>query len=109
MNNTQNAQNVGSGPATVKAADVPVGSGLVIENSNFVVTQPTKGTFKGFVRVCPHAGCEVSQVKGDAIICPCHGSTFSITDGAPTAGPAASPLGAAVVRESGDTLTVSGS
>ena len=48
-NTFQNSNDVHTGPATVKAADVPVGGGVVIDGTNFVVTQPTKGTFKGFV------------------------------------------------------------
>ena len=71
-NTFQNSNDVHTGPATVKAADVPVGGGVVIDGTNFVVTQPTKGTFKGFVRVCPHAGCQVDEVHDGAILCPCH-------------------------------------
>ncbi|WP_130865099.1 Rieske (2Fe-2S) protein [Acidipropionibacterium timonense] len=108
-NSYQNSDDVHTGPATAKAADVPVGGGLVIKGSNFVVTQPTKGQFEGFVRVCPHAGCQVDAVTDGSIICPCHGSRFSIKDGSVTQGPATSGLGAAKVTVSGDSLTVSGS
>lgn len=44
-NTFQNSNDVHTGPATVKAADVPVGGGVVIDGTNFVVTQPTKGTW----------------------------------------------------------------
>ena len=56
-----------------------------------MVTQPTEGEFQGFSFVCTHSGCPVNQVT-DEILCPCHGSKFSLTDGSPTAGPASSPL-----------------
>jgi hypothetical protein len=36
----------------VKVADVPVGSGVIVDD--VVVTQPTAGVFKGFSPVCPH-------------------------------------------------------
>lgn len=72
-------------------ADIPVGGGGVFEEQRVVVTQPTEGEFKGFSFVCTHSGCPVNQVT-DEILCPCHGSKFSITDGSPTAGPAPSPL-----------------
>lgn len=108
-NNVQNSNDVHTGPATINAGDVPVGGGTIIEGSNFVVTQPRKGDFKAFVRVCPHAGCQVDSVANDQIICPCHGSTFSTTDGSVTHGPATSGLGKAKVTEKGNTLTVTGS
>lgn len=108
-NTYQNSNDVHTGPATIKAADVPVGGGTVIDGTNFVVTQPTKGTYKGFVRVCPHAGCQVDEVRDGSLLCPCHGSEFDITDGHVTKGPAAAGLGKAKVTEKGDTLSVSGS
>ena len=98
-----------TGCSTYQAADVPVGGGTVIDGTNFVVTQPTKGTYKGFVRVCPHAGCQVDEVRDGSLLCPCHGSEFDITDGHVTKGPATAGLGKAKVTEKGGTLSVSGS
>ena len=98
-NTFQNSNDVHTGPATVKAADVPVGGGTVVDGTNFVITQPTKGIFKGFVRVCPHAGCQVDEVRDGAILCPCHGSKFAITDGHVTQGPATTEIGRASCRE----------
>jgi Rieske Fe-S protein len=74
-------------------ADVPVGSGAVFTDVGVVVTQPTEGEFHGFSITCTHQGCPVSAVTADGISCPCHGSVFDLTTGAPTAGPASSPLG----------------
>jgi Rieske Fe-S protein len=72
-------------------ADVPVGGGLVLAEQELVITQPTKGEFKGFTAVCTHAGCLVDDVT-DTINCPCHGSAYSIEDGSVVGGPAPSPL-----------------
>lgn len=74
------------------AADVPVGGGVVVKSQKVVVTQPTKGEFKGFTAVCTHAGCIVSTVADGTINCPCHGSKYSIADGSVVAGPAKAPL-----------------
>jgi Rieske Fe-S protein len=74
-------------------ADVPVGGGLVVKDQKIVVTQPTKGEFKGFSAVCTHRGCLVSAVADGTINCTCHGSKFSIADGSVAAGPAEAPLG----------------
>ncbi len=94
------------GPGTISKADVPVDGGAIIAGTYWVVTQPTPGTYKGFTRVCPHAGCLVTSVSGGHINCPCHGSQFSITDGSPTHGPATSSLTEGKVTQSGDQLTV---
>ena len=48
-----------------------------------------------YSRVCTHAGCSVSQYLDEAkvVACPCHQSTFDITNGAqPAFGPAGRPL-----------------
>jgi len=39
--------------------------------------------------VCSHAGCPLStgRLEGDAIVCPCHGSTFRLHDGRVLHGP----------------------
>lgn len=78
--------------ALAAAAAVPVGGGLVLADLDLVVTQPVEGEFAAFSATCTHQGCAVTEVVDGRIVCPCHGSTFSITDGAPTAGPAEQPL-----------------
>jgi Rieske Fe-S protein len=68
-----------------------------------VVTQPSAGVFKGFSAVCPHAGCNVSKVENGNIVCPCHGSRFSL-EGAVVQGPATDPLEAKAVSVQGDSI-----
>jgi nitrite reductase/ring-hydroxylating ferredoxin subunit len=83
----------GSAPQPLaKTSDIPVGGGVIFASANVVVTQPTGGTFKGFSATCTHMGCQVAKVADNTIQCPCHGSQFSITDGAVVQGPAPSPL-----------------
>jgi Rieske Fe-S protein len=86
-------------------SDVPVGSGVIIADSEVVITQPTDGDFKAFTAVCTHAGCTVGEVA-DTINCPCHGSTFSIEDGSPTGGPASSPLQEIPISVDGDQISL---
>ena len=73
-------------------ADVPVGGGVVLADRDVVVTQPASGTFKAFRATCTQQGCAVSEVANGTINCPCHGSSFAVTDGSVTAGPATTPL-----------------
>jgi Rieske Fe-S protein len=86
-----------SGTLLGQTSDIPVGGGMVFTDAKVVVTQPTKGVFKGFSAVCTHVGCLCNQVADGTIDCPCHGSKFAITTGAVVAGPAPSPLPAAPI------------
>lgn len=100
-------EKIEGGPTSVPVADVPVGSGKILEGTNYVVTQPTAGKFCAFVRTCPHAGCAVQKVQEAEIVCTCHDSRFSIEDGSCISGPARAPLGAATAKVDGSTLNVS--
>lgn len=97
----------GPAPAAgiVTTSDVPVGSGLVVPDSEVVVTQPTQGDFRAFTAICTHQGCTVGDVT-DTINCPCHGSTFSISDGSPTGGPAQAPLAEIPISVDGDQISL---
>lgn len=79
-------------PPLARLDDVPVGGGLVLAADRLVLTRPEAQTLKAFSAVCTHAGCVVSDVSDGTVNCACHGSRFAIEDGAPTAGPARSPL-----------------
>ncbi|MEU4549080.1 ubiquinol-cytochrome c reductase iron-sulfur subunit [Nonomuraea dietziae] len=76
-----------AGPVLSKTRSIPVGGGKILRGK-YVVTQPTKGTFRAFSAVCTHQGCTVASVSGGTINCPCHGSKFSISTGAVVNGPA---------------------
>lgn len=96
-----------AGPASVAASKVPIGGGIVLEGKRYVVTQPSKGTYRAFSSVCPHAGCNVSAVRDGLIVCPCHDSHFKIADGSVAQGPATKGLTAATVSVDGSDLKVS--
>lgn len=81
------------------ASDIPVNGGKVYEAQQVVVTQPSAGQYNGFSAVCPHQGCLVSSVENNTILCPCHGSQFSATDGAVIQGPAAQGLAKVPVKD----------
>ncbi len=93
------------GATTVKAADVPVGAGLIV--GQFVVTQPKAGTYEAFSYICTHQNLPVQQVTDAAIVCGRHGSTYSLADGTVLTGPATKALTKATVKVDGDTLTIS--
>jgi Rieske Fe-S protein len=97
----------GSGGVTLATSDVPEGGGTVLADQKVVVTQPAKGEFKAFTAICTHQGCVVSKVEGGQIVCPCHGSHFSIKDGSPVSGPAQSALASKKVSVEGGQISVS--
>ncbi len=99
------ASSSASGPTTIKAADVPVGSGAIV--GQFVVTQPKTGTFEAFSYICTHQNLPVQSVTDAAIVCGRHGSTYSLADGSVITGPATKALAKATVKVDGDTLTIS--
>ena len=87
-----------AGGALVALADVPVGSGVVVETAagdSVVVVQPEAGTVHAFSAVCTHEGCLVAM-DGAEMACPCHGSRFT-SGGQVANGPAARPLPAVAV------------
>lgn len=91
-----------AGTALTTTGEVPVGGGLILDG--VVVTQPEEGTFKAFSSRCTHQGCAVTSVE-ETINCSCHGSAFSISDGAVRNGPATSPLPAVEISVDGSDIT----
>jgi Rieske Fe-S protein len=71
---------------------VPVGGGVILEDADYVVTQPSEGKYKAFSKICTHQGCPVASVENGVIHCNCHGSEYSISDGSVTNPPATKPL-----------------
>jgi Rieske Fe-S protein len=88
-----------TGEVLVKAADVPVGGGVVLTDAHVIVTQPKAGRFEAFTMTCTHAGCGVSAIQGTLMVCPCHGSEFSIADGSVVRGPATRPLPRIAIKQ----------
>lgn len=95
----------GSGVITPVSA-VTVGGGVILPAQTIVVTQPTKGTFEGFSSTCTHMGCTVGTISDGKIICPCHGSMYSITDGSVVGGPAPAPLPKKPVKVEGTNIVL---
>ncbi|MXM64101.1 Rieske 2Fe-2S domain-containing protein [Streptomyces sp. HUCO-GS316] len=95
-----------SGTALAKTSDIPEGGGKIFNDAGVVVTQPVAGQFKAFSFKCTHAGCPVTKVDKGSIICPCHGSKFSIEDGSVQHDPATKPLSEVKVSVSGDEITL---
>ncbi|MBV9353239.1 MAG: Rieske (2Fe-2S) protein [Mycobacterium sp.] len=91
----------------LKASEVPVGGGTILDDQDTVITQPQPGQFKAFSATCTHLGCRVDTVQDGTIRCPCHSSRYNIADGSVAHGPTTKPLPAKTVTLNGDILTIS--
>lgn len=96
-----------AGGGLASTADIPVGGGKIFSDARIVVTQPTAGQYKAFSATCTHQGCTVGEITGGDIVCPCHGSRYSIKDGSVVNGPATQPLAAKTVTVQGTEISVS--
>lgn len=96
----------GGGQVLATTSAIAVGGGVVVSSPPIVITQPTAGQFNGFTAICPHQGCLVARVEDNEIICPCHGSRFSATDGSVINGPAEIGLQAADVAVEGSNVVL---
>jgi 3-phenylpropionate/trans-cinnamate dioxygenase ferredoxin subunit len=69
-----------------------------------------EGTFYAFDDTCTHMGCSLAggDLEETAVICPCHGSEFDVTDGAVLRGPAREPVDTYETRVEGGSLEVKG-
>lgn len=101
----QATQNDGK-PVRVPRAGIDIGGAVVFPEHRILVTQPSEGVYKAFSAVCTHQGCAVTDVEGDVVKCPCHGSTFQLVDGSVAKGPAQRPLPERTVTVEGNILTV---
>ena len=94
-----------TGSSSSATADIAVGGGVIVDDK-YVITQPVAGEFKAFSATCTHQGCAVGEVTGGQIVCPCHGSAFSIEDGSVVNGPAESPLAEEPISVDGGQVTL---
>ncbi|MBP2320431.1 nitrite reductase/ring-hydroxylating ferredoxin subunit [Kibdelosporangium banguiense] len=99
------AANSGGTPLA-KLADVPVGSGAIVDgpSGKVLIVRPSENEVKGLDPVCPHAGVTVSKPAGGTITCPGHGSVFDASTGDRKKGPATTGLTPIPVKISGDSV-----
>jgi 3-phenylpropionate/trans-cinnamate dioxygenase ferredoxin subunit len=90
-------------------ADVPGGQllGATADDMRVLVAN-VAGEYLAVGDVCPHASCLLSEgrLEGEAVVCGCHGSMFSVRSGAVVQGPAEAPLPTYLVRVAGDEIQV---
>ncbi|MCS7484618.1 Rieske (2Fe-2S) protein [Umezawaea endophytica] len=95
-----------AGTPLAKLADVPVGSGVIVDgpSGKVLIVRPSENEVKGLNPVCPHSGVIVSKPAGGTITCPGHGSVFDAATGDRKKGPATTGLIPIPVKISGDSV-----
>ncbi len=94
---TEDSSGEGGGPSGEPLAgtsDFPVGGGVVVKTADgpVVITHHSDTEFLAFIGRCPHAGCPVTEVLENTILCNCHGSVFDGSTGQRLEGPAPTGL-----------------
>ncbi len=91
------------GTAVAKLADVPLGSGVVVDGPTgpLLLVQEEQGKVSGYDARCPHAGTTVNPPSNGVIICPAHGSEFNPANGDLERGPAPKGLTPIPVKVAG--------
>ena len=94
-----------SWPAIVPATEVAVGgtfdftfgAGSSHSGEPGIIYQPSVGTFVALDTICTHQGGICAPAAAGILLCPRHGSKFSLADGSVILGPAIYPLSKASV------------
>jgi Rieske Fe-S protein len=76
------------GKQLARVSEIPPDGGLILPDAGIVLVRNETVGVRAFSATCTHQGCAVTDVRDGQIICPCHGSTFSVRSGAVTHGPA---------------------
>ena len=95
---------------TGKVSDVPAGTLLAVKvDGKPVAVASLDGQLFAVSDICTHRGCSLAEgeLKGSAVVCPCHRSEFDMKNGEVLAGPAREPVAVYPVQVSGDEFTIS--
>jgi len=98
----------GSAQGLAAVADIPDGSGLIIDNpaGGKILLARTGEEVKAYDAACTHMGTIVGAPKDGVATCPNHGSEFDTASGAVKKGPATQPLPTIDVKVEGDQVVL---
>ncbi len=100
----------GGGAKLAALADVPQGSGLVVNkpggSGKILLVRTSGNEVKAFNAACKHQGTIVNPPQGGTITCPAHGSQYDAATGALKKGPAKAGLDEVQVKVSGSDVVM---
>ncbi len=96
-----------------QAEEIPVGGSKIFtyptDSEPCILLRPTSDTYVAYSRLCTHASCPVFyQAQENRLDCPCHGGSFSVTDGSVLVGPPPRPLPRILIERRGPDLVATG-
>jgi nitrite reductase/ring-hydroxylating ferredoxin subunit len=89
--------------------DIPAGTMVGIDSGDkSILIANVGGQFYAINNICTHMGCSLSNgtLRGNQVQCPCHGSTFDVTNGSLVHGPARLPEPSYKVTVEGENINV---
>ena len=107
--NTIGGRTVADFVRVASVSEVSPGDVMLVEvDGERVALVNVSGELYAVADECSHEGCSLSEgdVDGQMLVCPCHGSDFDVTTGAPASPPAYEPIATYVVRVDGDDVLV---
>jgi cytochrome b6-f complex iron-sulfur subunit len=98
----------GSAQGLAALADIPDGSGLIVDNpaGGKILLARTGDQVTAYNAACTHMGTIVDAPKDGVAVCSNHGSEFSTEDGSVKKGPATQPLPTVEVKVEGDQVVL---
>jgi cytochrome b6-f complex iron-sulfur subunit len=98
----------GSAKGLAALADVPDGSGLIVDNpgGGKLLIARTGDEVKAYNAACTHMGTIVDPPQDGVAVCQNHGSEFATEDGSVKKGPATQPLPTVAVKVEGDQVVL---
>jgi cytochrome b6-f complex iron-sulfur subunit len=98
----------GSAQGLAALADVPDGSGLIVDNpaGGKILLARTGDEVKAYNAACTHMGTILDAPKDGVSVCSNHGSEFATADGSVKKGPATQPLPTVDVKVEGDQVVL---
>jgi nitrite reductase/ring-hydroxylating ferredoxin subunit len=89
--------------------NIPAGTMVGIDSGDkSILIANVDGQFYAINNICTHMGCSLSNgtLRGNQVQCPCHGSTFDVTNGSLVHGPARLPEPSYKVTVEGENISV---
>lgn len=98
----------GSAQGLAALADVPDGSGLIVDNpaGGKILLARTGDEVKAYNAACTHMGTILDAPKDGVSVCSNHGSEFATEDGSVKKGPATQPLPTINVKVDGTQIVL---
>ena len=101
-------------PRAIAGTDeIPVGGSKIFvyptDVEPCILLRPSQDEYVAYSRLCTHASCPLSyEAAANRLNCPCHGGSFSVSDGSVLQGPPPRPLPRVLLEKRGAEIVAVG-